>query len=51
MATLELSDGFAKITAPSGNYDFERGLLGVPGSVDVVASSDLRLMTSDVLID
>lgn len=51
MATLELSDGFAKITAPSGNYDFERGLLGVPGRVDVVAPNGLRLTTSDVLID
>ncbi|MEM8827653.1 MAG: LPS export ABC transporter periplasmic protein LptC [Pseudomonadota bacterium] len=50
-ARLQLDDGAATVTAPSGIYELERERLLVAGPVRVARSNGYRLVTSDVTVD
>jgi lipopolysaccharide export system protein LptC len=51
VGNILLSDGPAKITAPTGNYNFDTGQVAVPGPVKVTATDGYRMVTNGVGID
>lgn len=51
MGHIQLSDGPAEITAPSGRYNFNTDQVAVPGPVKVDAAGGYRLITKGVGID
>jgi len=51
VAKMLLSDGPAKITAPTGSYNFDTGKVNVPGPVNFTAADGYRMVTNGVGID
>jgi lipopolysaccharide export system protein LptC len=51
VARILLADGPAELTAPDGNYNFDKNQIEVRGPVDFRASDGYRLATSGVMID
>ena len=51
VATLQLSDGEARISAPGGAYDFDRNSVRVDGPVLVTAADGYRMTASGVTVD
>jgi lipopolysaccharide export system protein LptC len=48
---IQLSDGPARITAPTGNYKFDTGKVAVPGPVNFTAADGYHMVTNGVRID
>jgi lipopolysaccharide export system protein LptC len=51
VGNIQLADGPAQITAPSGNYNFNTDQVQVPGPVNVTATDGYRMVTNGVGID
>lgn len=50
-ASIELTDGPARIIADTGRYDFARGRIAIDGRVSVSAPDEFWLTTRDVELD
>lgn len=51
VGNIQLADGPAQITAPSGSYNFDTDHVAVPGPVNVTASDGYSMVTNGIGID
>lgn len=51
VAKLQMADGPAELTAPSGDYNFETNQVAVPGPVNFTAAGGYRMTARNVDID
>jgi lipopolysaccharide export system protein LptC len=51
VASIQLNDGPAQLTAPGGNYNFDTDQVAVPGPVNFTAADGYRMVTQNVGID
>lgn len=51
IATLQLEDGPARLTAPTGNYDMRNDMMHADGPVDFRGSDGYHMITSGVDVD